>query len=351
MQLRALTGLPTGARPAAGLFMRSPRVHGLPARFTTRRLRTTTIRAVAAPEALTQLNPNNVPIPQLDDDTRAQVAEQLGYRSIGKELPDGITLGQIIKSMPSDVFELNPLRAWGAVVTSIVSMAAALYLISISPWYLLPFAWALAGTAFTGFFVVGHDCGHRSFSKNKLVEVRCICFSSPCPHCLHRYQTHQDIVGTLMFMPLIYPFDPWRIKHNVHHANTNKLIEDTAWHPVMEEHMEGWSPLQKTLYTVFLGSPLKLWASIGHWALWHFDLNKYSEAQKPRVMISLAAVFAFMAIGFPTIIYYTGWVGWAKYWLMPWLGYHFWMSTFTVIHHTAPHIPFRCAKLLQCILL
>lgn len=51
------------------------------------------------------------------------------------------------------------------------------------------------------FFVVGHDCGHRAFSKNKLVE---------------------DIVGTLMFAPLIYPFEPWRIKHNVHHAHTNK---------------------------------------------------------------------------------------------------------------------------------
>ena len=42
------------------------------------------------------------------------------------------------------------MRAWGAVLTSIVSMAASLYLISISPWYLLPLAWALSGTAFTG---------------------------------------------------------------------------------------------------------------------------------------------------------------------------------------------------------
>jgi hypothetical protein len=48
------------------------------------------------------------------------------------------------------VFELNPWRAWGAVVTSILSFALAEYLISISPWYLLPFAWAFAGTAFTG---------------------------------------------------------------------------------------------------------------------------------------------------------------------------------------------------------
>lgn len=48
------------------------------------------------------------------------------------------------------VFKIKPLRAWAAVATSIVSMAACLWIIAQSPWYLLPFAWALAGTAFTG---------------------------------------------------------------------------------------------------------------------------------------------------------------------------------------------------------
>ncbi len=48
------------------------------------------------------------------------------------------------------MFEINPLRAWSAVAISIFSFALSEYLISISPWYLLPFAWALAGTAFTG---------------------------------------------------------------------------------------------------------------------------------------------------------------------------------------------------------
>ncbi len=37
------------------------------------------------------------------------------------------------------------------------------------------------------------------------------------------------------------------------------------------------------LVKLFLGSPLKLWASVGHWAIWHFDLKKYTEKQKPRV--------------------------------------------------------------------
>ena len=127
-----------------------------------------------------------------------------------------------------------------------------------------------------------------------------------------------------------------------------------------------------SVYKTFLGSPLKLWASVGHWALWHFDLNKYTEQQRPRVLVSLAAVAAFIAVGFPLIVNYTGWAGLAKYWLMPWLGYHFWMSkyklnshpyfaagsyflcsswrvflvagTFTVVHHTAPHIPFKPAE-------
>ncbi len=62
-----------------------------------------------------------------------------------------------------------------------------------------------------------------------------------------------------------------------------------------------------------------------------------------QVLVSLAAVAAFAFIGIPTIGYFTGLAGVAKYWLMPWLGYHFWMSTFTVVHHTAPHIPFKPA--------
>lgn len=44
------------------------------------------------------------------------------------------------------------------------------------------------------------------------------------------------------------------------------------------------------------------------------------------MLVSLAAVGLFMAVGWPLIVYYTGWAGFAKFWLMPWLGYHFWMS-------------------------
>jgi omega-6 fatty acid desaturase (delta-12 desaturase) len=34
------------------------------------------------------------------------------------------------------------------------------------------------------------------------------------------------------------------------------------------------------------------------------------------------AAFAFIAL--PALVHYTGWFGLVKFWLMPWLGYHFW---------------------------
>lgn len=60
--------------------------------------------------------------------------------------------------------------------------------------------------------------------------------------------------------------------------------------------------------------------------IWHFDLSKFRPNEVKRVKISLACVFAFMAIGWPLIILKTGIVGWINYWLMPWLGYHFWVT-------------------------
>ncbi|MQL93298.1 hypothetical protein Taro_025941, partial [Colocasia esculenta] len=122
-------------------------------------------------------------------------------------------------------------------------------------------------------------------------------------------------------------------------VSLQRLQVDTAWDPVREEELE-LSPLFRKALVLGLG-PFLPWMSISHWLWWHFDLKKFRPNQVRRVQISLACVFAFIGIGWPLIIYKTGLIGWIKYWFMPWMGYHFWMSTFTVVHHTAPHIPFK----------
>lgn len=63
-----------------------------------------------------------------------------------------------------------------------------------------------------------------------------------------------------------------------------RLVEDTAWHPVMKEEVEEWGNGPKgAIFKFFLGTPLKLWASVGHWALWHFDISKFTQKQRARV--------------------------------------------------------------------
>ena len=61
-----------------------------------------------------------------------------------------------------------------------------------------------------------------------------------------------------------------------------RLVEDTAWHPVPKAEADKWGPTQSLVYKTFLGSPLKLWASVGHWLIWHFNLDLYTEKQRPR---------------------------------------------------------------------
>lgn len=65
--------------------------------------------------------------------------------------------------------------------------------------------------------------------------------------------------------------------------------------------------------------------------MWHFDLKKFRSNEVKRVKISLACVSAFIAIGWPLIILKTGIMGWIKFWLMPWLGYHFWVMIFSLL--------------------
>ena len=58
--------------------------------------------------------------------------------------------------------------------------------------------WFAQGTMFWALFVVGHDCGHQSFSNNKALN---------------------DFVGNIVHSSICVPYHGWRISHRTHHAN------------------------------------------------------------------------------------------------------------------------------------
>jgi omega-6 fatty acid desaturase (delta-12 desaturase) len=157
--------------------------------------------------------------------------------------PD-LRLKDILKTLPKACFQKDKRKAWTAVFINVAMVILGYASLAIAPWFLLPIAWIFTGTALTGFFVLGHDCGHRSFAKRRWLN---------------------DLVGHIVFLPLIYPFHCWRILHNKHHAYTNKMDVDNAWQPARPEVYDNYPAIWLRGYQVMRG---RLWwlASIIHWA-------------------------------------------------------------------------------------
>lgn len=239
----------------------------------------------------------------------------LDYSSLNSD----IRLKDIVKTLPRECFEQDRRKAWTTVLTNVLMVGLGYAGIAIAPWFLLPLLWVFTGTALTGFFVIAHDCGHRSFAKRRWVN---------------------DLVGHLFLLPLIYPFHSWRVLHNYHHAHTNKIDEDNAWQPFQPESYASLAQVWQWAYRLMRG---RIWwvGSIVHWAGLHFNASQFPVKDRDKVKLSVSVVVIFAAIAFPLLIATTGVWGFVKFWLLPWLVYHFWMSTFTLVHHTDPGIPFH----------
>ena len=247
------------------------------------------------------------------------VSPQSFKSSQSPQLSDDIKLRDIIKTLPKEVFIKNPRKAWTKLAINVLCVALGYGAVAVSPWYLLPFAWVFLGTSLQGFFVIAHDCGHRSFSNRIWVN---------------------DLVGHLMTLPLMYPYHAWRILHNYHHKHTNKLNVDNAWAPFTVQTFDNCTFIVQWLYRRMRGWFWWL-GSIIHWAKLHFNWQQFTGKQREQVRFSVLLILIVGGSAYAGLFFATGVAGLVKFWLMPWLVYHFWMSTFTMFHHTMPEIPFK----------
>lgn len=233
-----------------------------------------------------------------------------------------LKLKDIIKTLPPSVFIKDHRKAWQQVILSAAMVALGYLGLAISPWYLLPAIWIFTGTALTGFFVIGHDAAHHSFSNHRRIN---------------------DTVGHILMLPLLYPFHGWRILHNYHHKHTNKLGVDNAWQPWTSDEYNTAGSFMQMVYRSMRG---RLWwlASIVHWVMLHFSWDRVEGKQREQVKFSALFVIIGGGIGLTLLTLTTGWWGLVKFWLIPWLAYHFWMSTFTLVHHTDVDVQFTPAS-------
>jgi len=106
---------------------------------------------------------------------------------------------------------------------------------------------------------------------------------------------------------------------------------DNAWHPFQPELYAGVGRLGQWGYQL----RGRFWwvASIVHWAAMHFDL---SRSNIERVKLSVSVVLIFAAIAFPLLIALPASGVSSNFGCLA--GLPFWMSTFTLVHHTKQNL-------------
>ena len=133
-----------------------------------------------------------------------------------KELPSVIDIKRVI---PRHCFnpKVSTSMYYAITDTLLVALtfAAILLIHQVAPppvWYVTLFLyWCVQGTFFTAIFVIGHDCGHDSFSHYGLLN---------------------DIVGTIWHGFLLCPYYMWKLSHRNHHKNNANFDRDEVFYPV-----------------------------------------------------------------------------------------------------------------------
>jgi omega-3 fatty acid desaturase (delta-15 desaturase) len=237
------------------------------------------------------------------------------------------TLQDVRAAIPAYCFESS---IWKSLTYFFLDIAiiAALYAIaySLNSWFFFPIFWLMQGTMFWALFVVGHDCGHGSFSRLKWLN---------------------SLIGHLSHTPILVPYHGWRISHRTHHANTGNIETDESWYPIVESkyNQMPWYEKLVRFYLHMFAYPIYLFRRSTGKKGSHFLPSSplFRPSEKWDVLTS-SGLWVLM-IGFlGWITYQFGWVVLVQYYVMPYLVFVVWLDLVTFLHHTESDIPWYRGK-------
>ncbi|MGF1458169.1 MAG: fatty acid desaturase [Leptolyngbyaceae cyanobacterium] len=237
------------------------------------------------------------------------------------ELP--FTLKDVRAAIPQECFEPSLGRSLAYFFFDIGIIAGLFYLAAtIHAWWFWPIYWFAQGTMFWALFVVGHDCGHGSFSKSKWIN---------------------NLVGHLSHTPILVPFHGWRISHRTHHANTGNLETDESWYPISEAKYDEMTWPEKLIrfYLPLIAYPVYLFRrSPSRPGGSHFLPGSplFKPSEKWDVLTSTVWLIGMVSLltglsfhyGLGTVITYYG---------VPYAIFVMWLDLVTYLHHTEADIP------------
>lgn len=187
----------------------------------------------------------------------------------------------------------------------------------------LPIFWFFAGFFMWAVFVLGHDCGHGSFSRNKNIN---------------------SIFGHILHSLILVPFHSWRISHRKHHKNTGNYEKDEIFYPMPQSEYSGVHPVARVVYRdlyflAIFAYPIYLVKGYGNVMKNGSHFSPYSELftkeERPLVKTSLAC-WSTMVLFLIGCAFRFGFTNVLIYYMVPYLIFCTWLLVVTFLHHTEP---------------
>ncbi|MQL97283.1 hypothetical protein Taro_029962 [Colocasia esculenta] len=232
--------------------------------------------------------------------------------------PPPFGLAEIRTAIPKHLWVKDAWRSASYVVRDVATVlglaAAAAHLNS---WMVWPLYWLAQGSMFWAIFVLGHDCGHGSFSNNAKLN---------------------SVAGHFLHSSILVPYHGWRISHRTHHQNHGHVEKDESWHPLPEKVYRILdSParfLRFTLPFPLLAFPLYLFLRTPGKKGSHFHPGSdlFLPKEKKEVLTSSACWTAMVGL-LGGLTWLLGPVQMFKLYFAPYLIFVMWLDIVTYLHH------------------
>ncbi|GER28064.1 omega-3 fatty acid desaturase [Striga asiatica] len=251
-------------------------------------------------------------------DPAAQKAEADAGERFDPAAPPPFRIADVRAAIPPHCWVRDPWRSLSYVARDAAAVAGLIVAaVWLDSWLFWPVYWLAQGTMFWAMFVLGHDCGHGSFSEST---------------------TLNNVVGHILHSLILVPYHGWRISHRTHHQNHGHVENDESWVPLPEKLYKklGYSTkfLRYKIPFPMFAYPMYLWYRSPGKSGSHFD--PHSDLFKPHerklVMTSticwglmLAFLFYISTIIGPLLL--------IKLYVVPYLIFVAWLDTVTYLHH------------------
>ena len=245
------------------------------------------------------------------------------------------SITDIRKTIPNECFKSNLKTSLYHVFQDITYIGAlwvfltAIESIPFQPiqWMALPIYWILQGTMFWAIFVLGHDCGHGSFSKYSLLN---------------------DILGTLLHTFILVPFYPWKLSHRHHHKNTGNIDKEEIFYPVREKDANRKTQDQPKEYDTYFGFGVSwfLYLIVGYTPRKVHHWNPFEAIFVGHVVGCIASLASLVGWVLLLVMYveYFSLLALARYYLVPVYVFASLLVIVTFLQHNDVNVPWYADK-------